>query len=78
LKHRFIEFTKVAFCDIQKADNEISGPFDNLNHHFLNRGEVAFLVVFCRGQKAENDFSVLLNPLIHGFIDFTAVAFCDI
>jgi hypothetical protein len=34
LKHRFIHFTKVAFCDIQKAENELSGLFDHLKNHF--------------------------------------------
>jgi hypothetical protein len=28
-KYHFIDFTTVAFCDIQKADNEFPGPFDH-------------------------------------------------
>jgi hypothetical protein len=31
LKHRFIDFTKVAFLDVQKADYELSWPFAYLN-----------------------------------------------
>jgi hypothetical protein len=42
MKHRFIDFTKFAFCDIQKADNEFSGPFDHLKHGFLDLARVAF------------------------------------
>jgi hypothetical protein len=30
LKHRFIEFTKVVFWDLQKTDYEFSGPFTYL------------------------------------------------
>jgi hypothetical protein len=30
LKVSFFDFAKVAFCDIQKADDEFSGPFDHL------------------------------------------------
>jgi hypothetical protein len=53
LNYRFIEFTNVAFCDIQKAYNEFSVPFDHLKHRFLDLVQVAFL----DAQKAENDFA---------------------
>jgi hypothetical protein len=58
LKHRFIDFIKVAFCDILMGDNEFSGTFDCLKHRFLERIHVAFLV----SQKAENEFACPIDP----------------
>jgi hypothetical protein len=42
LKYRFIDFNTVAFCDIQKADNDFPGPFDHLEHRFLDLVQAAF------------------------------------
>jgi hypothetical protein len=66
-----MDFTKVAFCDIQKADSEFSGPFDHLKHCLLDLVEVAF----CDAQEAENVFAWPIDPLNHRFIDYTQVRF---
>jgi hypothetical protein len=71
LKYRFIDFSKVAFCVIQKADNELSGPFDHLKHRFLDHVQIAFL----DAQKAKSEFAWPIDPLKHRFIEYTQVVF---
>jgi hypothetical protein len=44
LKHRFIDFTKVVYQDVQEADYEFAEPFAYLKHHlsaFVRRFFVA-------------------------------------
>jgi hypothetical protein len=52
LRHPF-DFTKVAFYDVQKAENEFAGLFDHLKHRFIDFSNVAF----CDIQKADYEFS---------------------
>jgi hypothetical protein len=52
LKHPFIEFKKVVFFGVQKADYEFTGPFTYLKYHLSEFIQVALIVV----QVAENEF----------------------
>jgi hypothetical protein len=52
-KHCFIVFTKVAFCDIQTAENEFAGLYDHLKHIFIDLIKFAFY----DGQKTDHEFS---------------------
>jgi hypothetical protein len=45
LKHRFIDFTKVEFCDIPQEENEFSWLYDRLKHRFIDITKVAFYEV---------------------------------
>jgi hypothetical protein len=53
LKRRFIDFTKVAFYNVQKATYESSGPFAYVKHHFRDFVQVPFL----NANDAENEFA---------------------
>jgi hypothetical protein len=44
MKHRFIDFTKVVFEDVRKADYESQAPFAYLKHHFRDFVQIAFSV----------------------------------
>jgi hypothetical protein len=62
---------KVAFQDVQKADNEFSRPFTQLKHHFGDFVQVAFL----NAQDAQNEFACPFETLKYRFIDITKVVF---
>jgi hypothetical protein len=38
----FIDFVKVVFYDVQKADNEFTAPFGSLKHLFRDFLQIAF------------------------------------
>jgi hypothetical protein len=69
MKQRFIEFTKVAFWDVQKADYEFPGSFAYVKHNFRDFVQVAFL----HNQDAENDFARPFDTLKHRSIDYHKV-----
>jgi hypothetical protein len=68
-KHRVIDYTKVVYSDIQKANYEFSGPFAYLKHHFSDLVKVAFF----NAQDSEFDFTWPFFTLKQLFIDFTIV-----
>ena len=52
LKHRFLDYTQVAFWAGQEEGKEFPVPGVHLNHRFLDLNKVAFWAC----QEAENDF----------------------
>jgi hypothetical protein len=58
LKHRFIDFTKVAYQDVQEADCDFSEPFAYLKHHLSAFVQAAIF----DAQDAENEFARPLSP----------------
>jgi hypothetical protein len=70
MKHRFIDVTKVAFQDVQKAVYELSGSFAYLKHHLRD-----FVRRLCDSQEAENDFAWPFDIMKHRFNGFIKVVF---
>jgi hypothetical protein len=65
LEHSFIDFTKVVFLDVQKADYEFSGPFAYFKYHLSEFVQVALF----DAQVAENVFALPFETLKLRFID---------
>jgi hypothetical protein len=72
LKHRFIDFTKVEFCDIQNAGYEFSEFYDHFKYRLID-----FTVAFYQVQKADYEFSRPFAYVKRHFHEFVQVALLD-
>jgi hypothetical protein len=71
MKHRFLDLTKLALCNVQKADYEFPRPFAYLKHHLTRLHPIR---IFWRseGGKYVSELSGLLK---HRFIDHQSIIF---